>query len=384
MVELLILFLAWLFRGLRREIDVVVGDVGVPSSLEEVEVVAERLHPRVSEFRRRIARQQFRLLKHEGARHGLDVWVPKARPYPFDATYKMVARAAGLDGSERPSSPVVDDGRRKGADPSVRRRPASVEEFKDRVEEGARRHSEKVAKDMVMDTADANLAFDLDDDDGLDLSDFDDAWLTEDDYWVDEEERDYAEQRRKKRPRDADVIRLPVDYGDGRGDTRPDRGRAKDWRKAKPGVVLGWARVLRGTENCGFCAMLASRGPVYDSAETAGFAGMSDRGVRGSSLTARQVGQKYHENCDCDVVMVVKGQPWEGEAEFRRLKDLWNDARDNPNEYELGLMRADEPRLVSPFARFRSRVNRILSESPDAFTPGATVRALDSASRISS
>src|SRR5699024_2807268 len=38
-----------------------------------------------------------------------------------------------------------------------------------------------------------------------------------------------------------------------------------------------WARVLTGAENCGFCVMLASRGPVYSSAAEAGRGQASDR-----------------------------------------------------------------------------------------------------------
>lgn len=44
---------------------------------------------------------------------------------------------------------------------------------------------------------------------------------------------------------------------------------------------IGWARVPSGAETCAFCLMLASRGAVYSSAQTAGEGGT------------------YHGDCDC-------------------------------------------------------------------------------------
>lgn len=58
-------------------------------------------------------------------------------------------------------------------------------------------------------------------------------------------------------------------------------------RDPSPG---GWARVPTGATTCGFCRMLASRGPVYRSAETAGRA------------------THYHDRCDC-----VPTQVWSGD-----------------------------------------------------------------------
>lgn len=45
-----------------------------------------------------------------------------------------------------------------------------------------------------------------------------------------------------------------------------------------------YARVPSGVKTCAFCAMLASRGWVYESAETAGAM------------------NKYHSDCDCEIV----------------------------------------------------------------------------------
>ncbi|MFP7706350.1 hypothetical protein [Trueperella sp. LYQ141] len=48
-----------------------------------------------------------------------------------------------------------------------------------------------------------------------------------------------------------------------------------------------WARVLSPGDNCDFCIILASRGPVYGSSKTA---------------AATADGKRYHENCHCSAV----------------------------------------------------------------------------------
>lgn len=79
------------------------------------------------------------------------------------------------------------------------------------------------------------------------------------------------------------------------------------------GDRIGWARVLTGEENCGFCAMLASRGPVYTSEKAARFRG----GQRADA---------FHDHCDCGVVLVRKGREWAGSDEYDRLEQLWIDS----------------------------------------------------------
>lgn len=76
------------------------------------------------------------------------------------------------------------------------------------------------------------------------------------------------------------------------------------------GPIVGWARVLSGSENCAFCAMLASRGPVYRSEHVAKFTNIAGTGT-------------YHDGCDCQAVLVRKGVPWLGSKESERLSELW-------------------------------------------------------------
>lgn len=76
-------------------------------------------------------------------------------------------------------------------------------------------------------------------------------------------------------------------------------------------AALGWARVLTGRENCAFCAMLASRGPVYTSE---------------SSALVRADGRRFHDGCDCLVVAVFDRSSWPGKAQADRLFQFWQDS----------------------------------------------------------
>lgn len=68
--------------------------------------------------------------------------------------------------------------------------------------------------------------------------------------------------------------------------------------------ALGWARVTSGTP-CFFCAMVASRGPVYKSRGTAGF--------------------RAHDHCACSVEPVYsRSQAWPGNS--RQYQALWNES----------------------------------------------------------
>ncbi|WP_329105498.1 hypothetical protein OG792_32800 [Micromonospora sp. NBC_01699] len=89
------------------------------------------------------------------------------------------------------------------------------------------------------------------------------------------------------------VFRLTANAGRDTIDTMTARDR----------LALGWARVTDGNP-CSFCALLASRGPVYKSDQSA-------TGRKG----------RYHGKCGCHPVAVYsKGDPWPGKArEFEAL-----------------------------------------------------------------
>ena len=74
-----------------------------------------------------------------------------------------------------------------------------------------------------------------------------------------------------------------------------------------------WARVQGGGESCAFCWMLISRGPVYHSAESAGFIGIGM--------------DEWHPNCDCQVVPVFdKNGEWPGKDDWIAAEELWKQA----------------------------------------------------------
>lgn len=83
--------------------------------------------------------------------------------------------------------------------------------------------------------------------------------------------------------------------------------------------ALGYARRLTGAYNCAFCTMLASRGPVYRSADAA----LVRHEGRGRNAVA--TGEPFHNNCDCEVVPVFKRDDWEGRDQYLELSRLWDE-----------------------------------------------------------
>lgn len=120
-------------------------------------------------------------------------------------------------------------------------------------------------------------------------------------------------------------------------------GKARDSRSKQP-VKMGYARVLSGSENCSFCAMLASRGPVYSE----------------DTVTRRRDGRKYHDHCDCQGVLVFKGYSWEGEEQYRKLEAAWMESDKGEGS-------------AATLVRFNQKI---------AETPGGVQGVLDGAGRL--
>lgn len=100
----------------------------------------------------------------------------------------------------------------------------------------------------------------------------------------------------------------------------PPRGALSDpghpyWRTDAKGRRIvrpwAWARVVQPSKNgpCGFCATLASRGPVYRTSYTAG--GRADR---------------FHNHCRCLVVPVYTSRRWIGKAAQQRYAQVYAEA----------------------------------------------------------
>lgn len=77
----------------------------------------------------------------------------------------------------------------------------------------------------------------------------------------------------------------------------------------KRGQPIGWARVLTGAESCPFCVMLASRGAVYQSKETA--------------AAFKHETKQGHNACDCRIVPVWDKNHWEGKEQADALYEKW-------------------------------------------------------------
>lgn len=91
---------------------------------------------------------------------------------------------------------------------------------------------------------------------------------------------------------------------------------------------VAYARVLSGPQNCGFCVMLASRGPVYSSASKAGA-----KGIKGTGSTwtpSSEYPNSFHDSCDCLVVPVYDPEgEWLGKEQAQTLYELWSEVTDN-------------------------------------------------------
>lgn len=82
---------------------------------------------------------------------------------------------------------------------------------------------------------------------------------------------------------------------------------------------VGWARVL-GPKPCYWCAVLASRGPVYPS---------KDAALRATERSKR-AGKEYHDFCMCQAEPVFRHLQREDWPEhIRDLADMWKKAKED-------------------------------------------------------
>jgi hypothetical protein len=87
--------------------------------------------------------------------------------------------------------------------------------------------------------------------------------------------------------------------------------------------LVGYIRVTDG-DPCSFCAMLASRGPVYRTPRRAGPNVRGERNARAGLAFTGDGAWKVHDNCACTVEPVVTSDTrWPGRAQ--EFHNLWNE-----------------------------------------------------------
>ncbi|MBF6459811.1 hypothetical protein IU433_12265 [Nocardia puris] len=94
-----------------------------------------------------------------------------------------------------------------------------------------------------------------------------------------------------------------------------------------------WARVPKGPVTCAFCLVMASRGAVYTSRAAA----TSVIGRRGRPRGSRALGERYHDECDCEAVPI-----WDEDEDFPdgyNPDDLYQQYRDARDAVKSGDLR---------------------------------------------
>lgn len=289
---------ALLMTTLGRQVRRTIRTQGVPITAEQRAEVAVALLPHIR--RARVQSHALAVQMIEPQARALGVLTPPARPvrpYSQRAVETMLENVTNVNPRPSRVRVAVDGGdageaRRprvsvQALDPVTRRRarvtvavteenrrdPQVVKVVTARLEAAAERHARMPSREALTDALDATPIVPLRSAPGEDPeADF--VW-------------------------DDDDLLSPTDVNAGRA------------------AVIGWARVLTGTESCPWCAMLASRGPVFKSERDAQFiTGRSER------FDSREL-KLYHDNCDCEIVMVREGVDWNGREQYEALEQLW-------------------------------------------------------------
>ena len=126
-------------------------------------------------------------------------------------------------------------------------------------------------------------------------------------------------------------------------------------KRAQTQTAIGWARVLTGAESCGWCAMLASRGPVYKTRESASHvvgqarsAMAAFNGTPARTRGPRSLGDKFHDGCDCLIVPVFDLGDWIGIDAYDALEELWIDS-DGRKDFERRFRKIRKDGDITPY-----------------------------------
>lgn len=234
-----------LARDVSRLVAKAIATRGVPVTAEQANALVDALYPRVAQMRRTAWRAHVTELGRQAAAAGVEIRPEPLEPYPRKALYDAIADISRLTPDSTQLHVMMLD-----------------EETKKRV------------LTAVTPTA-ANRG-------------------------------DKALQSRISSDLGRRLSRHVIAAGRNAVADAAHNGSAKFTSSGAP-AHAGYARVLSGRESCAFCAMLASRGAVYQE----------------DTVVTRKDGRRYHDGCDCIPVLVVENVPWEGEEYAEALYEQW-------------------------------------------------------------
>ncbi len=350
---------------LRDQIYKLIEEQTIPTTIEALWDLVTALLPLIHKARKAFYQSAAQTMTEDMHARGMEIDVAPMRPYQPNAAWKMLLRALGWNPKKDPIPGDIEsyskDAQRAllekvAAFPANPADPAAVAQVSRRVAAGAVRHARAAGRDVVVDTA-AQCRV------RVASSQKSPRVTVEDNTGSDGRPKVIVEHTSDDRK-----------AGDDNRDSRKKASKAEPANTKPGGKVLGWARVLTGAESCAFCAMLASRGPVYseDTVVTTG----KPREVRPRQVHyrngatgghtyvsgSRREGEKYHDHCDCIAVLVVKGASWNGEQQYHALKDLWDDATFQPTQEEL------DAGLDQPRDRFNKRYSDAIKADPEKYS----------------
>ena len=304
----------------RRLTDATVPLQGKPVTLSEREL-AEAITPIVWAARAQAWAATALFLRGQARKHGADeAWIPPRPGYSPDSVRYAIRSSKARTG--KPEAFKALQGQLSSHVYAAARRTIN-----DAVEDAP-----DVAE--LLDSLD-NLAGDLD------------SFSKEQTKQIEREVKKHEQKRRPKRGWDdvfeevADRVDKAIKELEAEGmlpqkyrDSEALKNLPGKYRRARDGTVIArpfaWARVVRPSKNgpCGFCAMLASRGPVYKTSESAG--------VRAD---------RFHSHCACSVVPVYTSREWPGKAQHARFEQLYNEVVKDHDLHGREALRAMNRRL---------------------------------------
>lgn len=351
---------------LRDQIYKLIEDQTIPTTIEALWDLVTALLPLIHKARKAFYQSAAQTMTEDMRARGMEIDVAPMRPYQPNAAWKMLLRALGWNPKKDPIPGDIEsyskDAQRAllekvAAFPANPADPAAVAQVSRRVAAGAVRHARAAGRDAVVDTATQGRV-------RVVSSQKSPRATVEDNTGSDGRPKVIVEHTSDGRK-----------AGDDNRDSRKKASKAEPASTRPGGKVLGWARVLTGAESCAFCAMLASRGPVYseDTVVTTGkprearprqvhYRNPGATGGHTYVSGSRREGEKYHDHCDCIAVLVVKGASWNGEQQYHALKDLWDDATFQPTQEEL------DAGLDQPRDRFNKRYADAIKADPEKYS----------------